>query len=230
MEGELLDTIYDVETPEGIRLQLKPAGPGARAVAYLIDLLYRIIAYVVISFIFGLLGATGLGIALILFFLVEWWYPIYFELLRDGATPGKKRMGLRVVHDDGTPINFAASLIRNLLRVVDFLPIIYVAGVICSVMNASYKRIGDLAAGSVVVYVHKAEERVNIDIDGVLPPFAELTPDEQNALISFGERSKLLTRERAFELATILRPLLRQYDGPPDDIIKRIAKGLIGQK
>lgn len=230
MDKALLDTVYNVETPEGVQLPLKPAGAGPRMLAYLIDLSVRVAAYIVIGIILSIFGNAGQGIMLIAFFLIEWWYPVFFELYQDGTTPGKKQFGLRVVHDDGTPITFAGSMIRNLLRTVDFLPLFYAAGVICTALNSSAKRIGDLAAGSIVIYDYKKQQREPINIAGTTMPIASLNTEEQNAIISYAERSNLLSDERALELAAILAPLLGEQDGQPDEVLKRMAKVLIGQR
>jgi uncharacterized RDD family membrane protein YckC len=78
---------------------------------------------------------------------------VLFELSPWAATPGKRALGLKVVMDDGLPVTPAASLIRNLLRAADFLPFLYAAGLISMLVRADFKRLGDLAAGHVVVHV-----------------------------------------------------------------------------
>ena len=221
----MLDTITIVETPEGVQLPLKPAGICPRILAYLVDLLIRSGIYLGVSIVLGLMGRSGIGIAFILFFLLEWFYPVIFEM-KQAATPGKKNLGLKVVHDDGTPITFGGSMLRNLLRTVDMLPIFYVAGVVCAAFNNSNKRIGDLAAGTTVVYAHSGDDRYRIETDSSLAPIPNLTVEEQKAIITFAERCNQLTDERAGELAEILSPLISQYDDTPSNILKRMAKGL----
>src|SRR5689334_3988829 len=120
-----LDTLYTAETPEGIALALRPAGIVARFCAFLIDAVIRLAILIAASALLGWLGGMGGGLLLIVFFLVEWFYPVVFELARGGATPGKRSMNLRVVMDSGLPVNPAASLLRNLLRAADFLPLGY---------------------------------------------------------------------------------------------------------
>ncbi len=71
------------------------------------------------------LGKLGAGLGLLLTFIMTWWYMVLFEVLNQGRSPGKQMMGLRVVHDDGTPVGWAASLLRNLLRFADILPFGY---------------------------------------------------------------------------------------------------------
>ena len=137
----LLDTRQSLETPEGALLPLTPAGFGVRVLAQMLDILIRYGIVTVIFIVLSLLGRMGTGIALILAFLLEWFYPVYFEVSRQGRTPGKKWMGIRVVNDDGTPITFGPSLLRNLLRFVDFLPMLYLTGIIASLCNRQFKRL-----------------------------------------------------------------------------------------
>src|SRR5207237_6321991 len=84
-------------------------------------------------------------------FLVEWLYPVLFEVLWTGASPGKRVVGLKVVMDNGLPVTAAASLARNILRAADFLPFFYGSAVICVLWRQDSKRLGDLAAGTMVV-------------------------------------------------------------------------------
>ncbi|HTF97935.1 MAG TPA: RDD family protein [Cellvibrio sp.] len=224
----LLDTRHSLETPEGALLPLTPAGFGVRTLAQLLDLLIRFGVTMVIFMVLSLLGRMGLGIALILTFLLEWFYPVYFEVARNGRTPGKKWMGIRVVNDDGTPITFGPSLLRNLLRVVDFLPMAYLIGIISSLCNRQFKRLGDLAAGSMVIYDAPALREPSFEVRGQMPVPADFSTDEQRALLAFAERSKYLSAERQSELATILQPVIHAKD--PVIAIKQMANTMIGKQ
>ncbi|HEY0634057.1 MAG TPA: RDD family protein [Gammaproteobacteria bacterium] len=198
-----LDTVHTFETPEGVELGLRVAGPLPRALAWLIDALIRYFALAIVSLALLPLGLLGGGLILILLFLMEWFYPVLFEVKR-GATPGKRAMGLTVVHDNGTPIGWPASLIRNLLRVIDFFPLLYGAGLLSMLINRQFKRLGDLAAGTLVVYVERAR-RGNHTISAA--PRALPTPlavEEQRALLDFAERSTTLAPARVEELAELL--------------------------
>ena len=144
----MFDTIRKFEVPEGVDLELRIAGPIVRILAWLIDLLIRGAAYLVLMFILSLFGAIGWGIMLIVTFFFEWLYPVVFELYQ-GATPGKKTLNLYVCHDDGTPVNWQSSMLRNLLRVVDWLPLFYALGLITMCVNKEFKRLGDIAAGGI---------------------------------------------------------------------------------
>lgn len=223
----LLDTRQSLETPEGALLPLTPAGFGVRILAQLLDILIRFGITAVIFILLSLLGGLGVGIALILTFLLEWFYPVFFEVTRQGRTPGKKWMGIRVVNDDGTPITFGPSLLRNLLRVVDFLPMLYLTGIIASLCNRQFKRLGDLAAGSMVIYEAPPAREPNFEVHGQLPVPADFSTDEQRALLAFAERSKYLSAERQSELAVILQPLLASKD--PVIAIKQMANTMVGK-
>ena len=204
-----LDTRYAAETPEGIALWLRPAGIVPRLYAYLVDIAIRFVFYS-ISFLFlALLGTFGEGLALVLFFLLEWLYPVAFELSSGAATPGKRLMGIMVLNDDGTPVRWPAAITRNLLRAADFLPFLYGVGLISMLINRDFKRLGDLAAGTVVVYQgEKAEAARAIPQAAPQPPPLSLSPEEQRAVLELAERSSTFTRERFEELAELPTPLV----------------------
>src|SRR5689334_18110755 len=98
----MLDTLRAVETPEGLALDLRCAGVVPRALAWVLDLFIRGSVSTVSASLLSILGETGVGVGLVLGFLLLWAYPIVFEVLRDGQTPGKKSLGLRVVNANGT--------------------------------------------------------------------------------------------------------------------------------
>ena len=158
-----LDTLYTAETPEGIALSLRPAGLVSRLLAYVVDFGVRLGLFLVISIIAGATGGMGAALLLISYFALEWFYPVVFELALGGASPGKRIMGIRVVMDSGLPVTPAASIIRNLLRAADFLPFLYAAGAACVLLRPDFKRLGDLAAGTLVVYSE------NVRLHGDLP-------------------------------------------------------------
>lgn len=223
----LTDTRATLETPEGTDLPLHPAGFWVRTLAYGIDWLIRVTIVIVISIAVGRSG-FGQGLSLVAYFLLEWFYPVAFDVWRDGQTVGKKRMHLKVIHDDGTPISFAASLIRNLLRVVDWLPMFYVLGIVASVCNRQFKRIGDLAAGTLVVYTYKQAELPALDVEGVRPVPQAMDSDEQRVLLAFAQRSQAMTAARQLELAQMLIPIVGDKD--PLTHIKQIANQIVGRR
>lgn len=225
----LLDTRYRVETPEGIDLLLRPAGVVPRALAFAIDLLIRGAAMLALSIILVLLGKFGLGLIAVVFFLLNWWYMVVFEVLNQGRSPGKQALGLRVVHDDGTPVGWSASLIRNLLRFVDMLPFGYALGLLSSLGHPTFKRLGDIAAGTLVVYRDAPAQRpVIAEAEALRAPFV-LSLEEQRAVLGFAERQAVLSGARRAEIAAILAPALQVPDAQAEAALAGIARGLLGQ-
>lgn len=207
LQTELLDTLRAVETPEGITLDLPVAGPVVRALAWLLDTLIKYGVLWALFLILVILGWAGLGLWLIAMFLAEWFYPVVFEVYFSGATPGKRALGLRVVNDNGTPVDFSASLIRNLLRVADFMPFMYGFGLLSMLLNRDFKRLGDLAAGTVVIYRERSEEPLPLPEGEAKPLNISLDAAEQRLLLNFAERSSSLNPERQAELANALHRL-----------------------
>jgi len=208
----LLDTTHNIATPEGVELRLPVAGLAARALAWLVDAMIKTIVFTIGAVILALLGDFGDGIFFIGVFVLLWFYNVLFEVLSHGATPGKKMLGLRVMNANGTPVGWTGSMIRNLLRAVDALPGCYAFGCVSVLLSRNFQRLGDLGAGTIVVYAHK-------DIDGAsysgVEPLAVKVPlslDEQQAVVSFGERAPRLNRDRAEELADLMTPVFGEID------------------
>jgi uncharacterized RDD family membrane protein YckC len=205
----MLDTTRRVATPEGIELTLRLAGPVPRALAWTLDLLLRAALVLAVMMIVSRFGRAGTGVVLIASFFVEWLLPAWFEANWGGQTPGKRVLGIAVLNDDGTPVRWPAALTRNLLRAADFLPLFYGVGLMAMLANRDFKRLGDLAAGTVVVYQSTELERARkIPEAAPLPPPVSLDLDEQRAVLELAERSASLTRERFEELAELPKPLV----------------------
>lgn len=204
-----LDTVRRIATPEGCELELRIAGPITRARAWLYDFLLRLVGWMALGSAASLSGSLGFGFFLVGSFLLEWFYPILFEVYMGGQTPGKRACDLVVLHDDGRPIGWNASFVRNTVRFVDFLPMLYAAGFVASLLNAEGKRLGDFAAGTVVVHADERRSRSEPEIDekGAEPPPLPLTYEEQQAVIEYHRRAAQLTEERALELAELPLPL-----------------------
>ena len=147
-----LDERVTIATPEGVTLELVLAGLGSRFLARLLDSLIQgtiIFGLAVAMFHYGTPGVVQ-GVGWVLLFLVMFAYDVPFEVLNSGRTPGKMAAGIRVVERGGEPIGFIASAIRNIVRIVDFLPIFYVVGSISIVATQDDQRLGDMAAGTYV--------------------------------------------------------------------------------
>lgn len=199
----LLDTRYTAETPEGIAIALRPAGVVPRFYAFLIDLLFRGLIMLAVGAVLGLAGGVGQSLILLSVFLIEWFYPVVFELMPRAATPGKRAMDLMVVMDSGLPVTPAASLTRNLLRAADFLPLLYAVGVFSILMRADFKRLGDVAAGTLVVYSRDAMLNGALPVAAPTAPPRALTPRAQAAVIAWAGRIPRLTEARGDELAAL---------------------------
>jgi uncharacterized RDD family membrane protein YckC len=224
-----LDTVRRVETPEGVELDLPLAGPVVRAQAWMVDALIRGALWMAASLLAFPFGALGRGFALLALFALTWLYPVLFEVLRRGATPGKAALGLRVVHDNGTPVGWTASAVRNLIRAADFLPFGYATGLLCCLGDADFRRLGDLAAGTVVVHAERAAPPFAAPPAPPLRPPMALTVEEQRAVLAFAERSVSLTPERARELAGLVPGL---SGGGPDatERLRGIAAWIAGRR
>ncbi len=230
-----LDTIYTVNTPEGIHLTLSPAGPMPRMLAWLIDVLVRFVIYTITFIVLAVLGSSGAGIALIITFLVEWFYPVYFELFNKGQTPGKKSLNIYVLQDNGSPVTPSASMIRNLLRFVDFLPLFYGFGLASMLLNKRFQRLGDLVAGTVVLYKDDplAEDliEVNEGESGAIIPPVKLTIEEQQTILQFCQRQLSLSKERAEELANLSGLLVADAkEGQKTNYLIRIGHWIAGKR
>jgi uncharacterized RDD family membrane protein YckC len=208
----MLDTIREIETPEGISLHLRAAGALPRAQAWMVDLLLRIGVFMLAAIPLSLFGVGGNGLALLLLFALTWAYSVACEVWLGGQTLGKRALGLRVVNADGTPVTWLPSVVRNLLRVVDALPGVYGVGLISTLIDPHARRLGDIVAGTMVIHVSELPAGQQVPSAAALPLPVVLVVDEQAALVEFAERSGQLTPQRQEELANLLGPLTGRSD------------------
>ena len=214
----MIDTLRPVSLPEGVEITLRLAGPVSRARAWVLDFLFR--GFVTLSMppLFGWMGKSGTGLLLVASFALWTLYPILFEKLWNGATPGKRICGLAVVNADGTPIGWPAAFLRNVMRLADMLPVGYAVGLASMLMDRQFRRLGDLAADTIVIY----RDPVRARKPGAAPairaaavaPAITLTALEQRAVLDFAERRAVWSDERAAELAELATPLVRGLSGP----------------
>lgn len=194
----------------------------------MIDELYRWLIIVTGWILGSFLGTAGQGISLIIMFMTYWLFGVAFEVLNNGVTPGKKSLKLRVVHDDGTPIRLPASLVRNFLLTIDFLPVAYTAGIVSLLVTTPFRRIGDMAAGTMVVY-DASVSQVSSDPDRAMKASpVVLQQEEQTFLVDYLERAQHLNAARADELAHILAEVLQTTPTNARREIEQVAAGYKG--
>jgi uncharacterized RDD family membrane protein YckC len=220
----MISAALPIETPEGISFTYELASLTDRGRAYMIDLLIRIAVVAVVAVLFAVfLGPAilaGLGLWLIIYFVVEWGYYVVFDLVWDGQSPGKRLFELRVIKSAGHPIGFYDSALRNLLRAADIVPFSYAAGVIAILCTRRFQRLGDLAADTIVVHERKAwfagqaapgrPETVQADLRKVT-----LSNRERRLLQEFMMRKDRLHPDRRDELAEILATAYRKHFSLP---------------
>jgi len=154
---------HTIDTPEQLQLEFAVAGVGSRFLALALDTLIQFGVGLVV-FIAGVVFLTTTGFAggprapiwvvggmLLFLFIVNFGYFAFFEVLWNGQTPGKRKVGIRVVKDSGRPLSTPETIGRNLMRIVDSLPGFYAIGLICALTNSRSQRLGDLVVGSLVV-------------------------------------------------------------------------------
>jgi uncharacterized RDD family membrane protein YckC len=224
-----LDDRITIATPEGVDLELTLAGVGSRFVSALLDLLLQIAL---------LVGVTGLGVAVSAFgsgfgyalvlvasFLVFAAYDVLFEVFASGRTPGKRLNGLRVVRLDGSPVTFFTSAIRNVLRLVDLLPGMYLVGIVSILVTRRNQRLGDVAAGTLVVRERTEHPSLReLHAPQTVPSTnawdaTGVTADELATVRSFLARRSELTWEARHRLAADLAGALRsKVVGAPENL------------
>jgi len=210
-----LEDLITIRTPEGIELKLQLAGVGSRAIAGAADLILQALLTLILALLTGgLSGANGFleAIFFIGAFVIWLLYPIFFELLARGRTPGKRWTHLRVVRDDGSPVDLPASAIRNLMRLLDGPLILYLPTLIGIAVTARNQRPGDLAAGTLVI-----RER---------PPSTVATPAEEVPDDLAAWDVSAITAE---ELSVVRRFLERRHDldrSARDQLALRLSQGL----
>jgi len=210
-----LDTTLLAETPEGIAILLRPAGAVPRSLAYALDWFIRFIVFSIAAGVLGGVKGVGVGLMLIVYFGLEWLYPIVFELLPGSATPGKRVLGLQVMMDTGLPVTPSAAVTRNLLRVADFMPVAFAFGLLAMLLRRDFKRLGDVVAGTLVVHAEQVRLAGALPEVEPLAPRVPLTRAQQVAILHLAGRARRLTSERVDELAALAENALPPPDYAP---------------
>jgi uncharacterized RDD family membrane protein YckC len=209
-----------IETPEGVSLELTLAGVGSRFASALLDYLIQTIILVALALvlIYGVgvdPGASAFAQALwaLGYFVIFNGYDVGFEVLNSGRTPGKALNRVRVVRESGAPVTFATSAVRNVLRVVDILPGTYLVGMISILVTRRNQRLGDLAAGTLVVRERRtlpAEPQISPSVQAPAWDTSAIAGEELDTVVAFLARRYALDSgarsQIAAELAGRLRP------------------------
>ncbi len=223
---QTVDNRVSVETPEAVEFDLDLAGALPRSGAWLIDGIIKFVLLWVVGCTFAIFERIGMGVFLLVMFAMLWLYNPLFEIFMNGQTPGKKVFSIRVVNRDGTPVGWYGTIIRNLVRVVDFLPLAYLTGVMSMVISGRFQRLGDVAGDTLVIYRRGAyATRDPVDLPPAEPIQIPVTlkPHEQEAIIDYAERSQTLGPARSAEIARILSPIT---DATDDAKARRAIYGL----
>jgi uncharacterized RDD family membrane protein YckC len=236
-----------IPTPEGVDLELTLAGVGSRFVSALVDYSIQLLIIVALALVlglgFGVDPSSGFAAAvwIVLAFLLFIGYDIAFEVLASGRTPGKRMNGLRVVRESGAPVTFASSAVRNVLRIVDILPGSYIVGIVSILVSSRNQRLGDHAAGTLVVRDRKALPPEPILRSYRRPSEAPawdtsaIGPDELAAVRHFLARRETLTWDARTHLAAELAARLRPKVGgavvseSPEIFLERLAAAKAGR-
>lgn len=242
----------EILTPDNVPLRYELAGLGSRFLGLFFDTTVQILLTIAVAAFFGLLGqavslatrVSGVtfswGIALFIFlqFLIWWVYFPFFETLWNGQTPGKRLAGTRVLRDGGFPLDFRGALIRNLTRPADFLPAAYGVGCGFILFHPQCKRLGDLAAGTIVVrerheketsprlahlpgarVTHSVLPDTSEPLDLSMVPLQALTREQLQTVKRYLERRPTLDYATQETLAVrIGQPLLTVLGLTPEDI------------
>ena len=234
----------EVETADNVVLHYDLAGAGNRGFAALVDVIVAALivagmlsvrALVALAIPGGVLFALT-GALVMLTLLVAWSYFVLLEWLWGGRTLGKRLFGLRVIGSDGAPASFTSVLIRNLVRIVDFLPAFYGLGLLAIVVSRRSQRLGDLAAGTFVVRAPRPRmDLVALRTIGTGPAATDIPvrgmPSELQRLVrEFVARERALDAEHRRRLAATVAAALRPRlpEGPADDVelIRAVARSL----
>src|SRR5688500_9102149 len=196
----LPEETLDIQTPENVAFDYQIAGIGSRFLASLLDttivVFLQVVILIVVTLIIqsvdgsvfsDLISASVSAVFGLIAAVFYWGYYVFFEMLWNGQSPGKRWVGLRVIRGDGMPITLSESLIRNLARLVDFLPAAYGIGIVTMFIDKQSRRLGDLAAGTLVVQDHaslsiqdlSAKRAVNLGTQGLSKSVVDGFPVER---------------------------------------------------
>ena len=235
----------EVETPDHVVLRYDLAGGGNRGFAAMVDFVIAALvwvgslwAYTTVAERIGVRAAQLYGVLVLLTFAMSWSYFVLLEWLWQGQTIGKRMYGLRVIRDDGAPAGFLAVLIRNLLRLVDFLPAFYGLGLLTVIVTSRSQRLGDIAAGTYVVRAPRPRldyfslRTVTPLADGAVVETRAMPGEAQRLVREFVAReARLAPADRARvarQIADRVRPYARDVVLISDDVefLRAVARSM----
>ena len=211
-----------IHTPEGCSFSLLLAGPVTRFLAWLLDLLCVLALLIAVQFLIAYLAVLSPGLAMAVQFLVIfalWFgYSILLEWLWRWRTVGKRVLGLRVVDEHGLRLQFSQVVVRNLLRLVDMLPLLYLVGGAACVLSRRSQRLGDIAANTVVIRTERLFQ----------PDLTRVLGDKYNSFHDYPHlEARLRQRVSPAEARVALQAVLRRHELDPDariDLFDGIAR------
>jgi len=241
-----------IETPEQIDFDLEVAGPGNRFVAQFVDWIFKwliLLGLGLIALLFAALLSKGgvddwsrstqnafIAFLVMLGFVIFFGYDIYYEGYRNGQTPGKRIAGIRVVRDSGGPIDATAAAIRNLVGLADFLPMFYLLGGFIMLLNGRSQRLGDMAAGTIVIrerheetpddeLEHQIQNLANPDVAFTPEHLDRCEPNDIHVLHTFFGRYRDMERQERRRLSEKLCDIFLQKTRyrPLEPILGRVA-------
>jgi uncharacterized RDD family membrane protein YckC len=194
-----------IETPEGVTFSIYLAGPFTRFLAWLIDcLVLQVFLWIAVGIITStavVLGNVGIAVIILLYFASGFIYRIWMEWQFRGQTLGKRLLRLRVVDSSGLRLRFSQIVLRNLLRVVDAMPMFYFVGGVTTVLNRRHQRLGDVAASCVVTCLPE---------DGT-PDFSQVLPGKYNSFRDYPHlEGRLRQQVSPQEADLVVQALLRR--------------------
>lgn len=225
-----MQNAYEVRTPENVTFTFEIAGITSRALAWSIDIVIVAMLVFVIAWATSVLSFVAGGLATALFFVgafvLMWWFTAVTEWWLGGQTLGKKAIGLRTIQSSGLRLTFMQAVIRNLVRIVDLLPALYLVGGVAALLDPHGRRLGDMAAGTLVVRERRApmpsrivpaSERYNTFIADPMVVHASrrITAPERDAMVRLSMRREELPLAVRHSLFTRLARHLEARLGVP---------------
>jgi uncharacterized RDD family membrane protein YckC len=216
-----LKKIIEVKTPEGVSFPLYPASPLLRAAALMIDFFCILVAINTVAIIRKLTATispdTANGLNILVTFIIVFGYYITIEWFWNGKSVGKKLFHLRVIDQNGLKLSFPQVLLRNLLRIIDFMPLFYVTGGISASLSSRWQRLGDIAAGTMVIREQKMVE----------PDLSKILADKYNSFRNYPYFANKARSSITPEETALIFDFLRRRDNFNDDVRIKLCSQLV---